>query len=403
MSSSTRFSALTAVSALATVFALSACSDVTAPRAADDQAAFTLGPTAPAGGSTVIPFSSSTSTRYCNAAVSQYDPSVPPRTFTLANCNASFDLQLALATYNPGWSPNQAGSSWIGSQADANQYTVPPGTYSFVSAFTIPAGATSPVINDTILSDNAVAVYLNGHPVEAQIVQDCLSAPCNWSNKYVISHSNVADFIIGGENQLTVQLVGTRIGATPANLNGTCSQGPQLFGTAGFSGNFDVPTPQKKGVNWMEATCYNPAALNFSGAATYVPKPPPPRVVAMFVIGDKQPHAVGDNANFWGAQWWKNNSMTGVTDNGVASFKGYAVQSDNVCGGTWTTLPGNSSDPPATIPDDIAVIVTSNVFKNGNKISGNIRQIVMVHHDKNYQDNPGHAGNGPITSVVCGQ
>jgi hypothetical protein len=127
----------------------------------------------------------------------------------------------------------------------------------------------------------------------------------------------------------------------------------------------------------------------------------PPRVTALFVIGDVEAHGIGDNVNFWGAQWWKNNEMSGFVSHGVASFKGYATSSDNVCGGTWVSLPGNSSDPPDVIPDDVAIIVTSTVLKVGPNISGDIRQIVIVKQDGGYEGNPGHPGNGPVTSIVC--
>ena len=128
---------------------------------------------------------------------------------------------------------------------------------------------------------------------------------------------------------------------------------------------------------------------------------PPEEVVALFVIGDVEPHAIGDNVNFWGAQWWKNNFMSGVVSNGVAAFKGYASVSGNDCGKTWTSLPGNSPHPPAVIPDDVAIIVTTTVLKVGPNISGDIKQIVMVKSDGGYGPAPGKAGNGPVTSIVC--
>src|SRR6185503_9082517 len=79
-------------------------------------------------------------------------------------------------------------------------------------------------------------------------------------------------------------------------------------------------------------------------------------LVPLFVIGDVEPHGIGNVVNFWGAQWWKNNSMSGVVSNGVASFKGYATEA-GTCGGTWVSRPGNSSNPPDVIPDQVAVIV----------------------------------------------
>ena len=128
---------------------------------------------------------------------------------------------------------------------------------------------------------------------------------------------------------------------------------------------------------------------------------PVPATIPLFVIGDVEPHAIGDVVNFWGAQWWKNNFMSGLVSKGVASFKGYASTADLFCGGTWQSRPGNSSVPPATIPDDVAVIVTDTVKKDGPNISGTIRQIVIVHHDGNYGPAPGHRGSGPVINILC--
>ena len=125
--------------------------------------------------------------------------------------------------------------------------------------------------------------------------------------------------------------------------------------------------------------------------------------IAVFVIGDAEASGVGATVNFWGAQWWKNNQMSGVVGNGVASFKGCATTSDNVCGGMWQSRPGNSYDPPDVLAADIAVIVTSTVIKDGAAIHGDIKRIVMVHQDGGYGPNPGHDGNGVVTTtVVCG-
>lgn len=121
----------------------------------------------------------------------------------------------------------------------------------------------------------------------------------------------------------------------------------------------------------------------------------------LFVIGDVEPHAVGDVVNFWGAQWHKNNFMSGFVSKGVASFKGYASNAQDFCGGKWESRPGNSSKPPATIPAEVAVIVTDTLLKNGPNISGTIKQIVLVRHDRKYGPNPGHRGSGPVTEILC--
>ena len=130
---------------------------------------------------------------------------------------------------------------------------------------------------------------------------------------------------------------------------------------------------------------------------------PPPTAIPLFVIGDVEAHDIGDTVNFWGAQWWKNNAMTGIVSNDVAAFKGYLDFSDNACGGTWSSRPGNSSNPPDVIDGDVAIIVTSSVVKNGADIGGDIKEIVMVHHDGGYGPNPGHPGSGTVLRVVCWQ
>lgn len=121
----------------------------------------------------------------------------------------------------------------------------------------------------------------------------------------------------------------------------------------------------------------------------------------LFVIGDEAAHGLNDVVNFWGAQWWKNNAVSGEVSRGVASFKGYATDSGLECGDTWRSMPGNSANPPAMIPARVLVIVTNTVLKSGPAISGTIRELLIVDHDGGYGPNPGHAGNGPVTQLVC--
>ncbi|MEP6963803.1 MAG: hypothetical protein ABI995_17135 [Acidobacteriota bacterium] len=96
--------------------------------------------------------------------------------------------------------------------------------------------------------------------------------------------------------------------------------------------------------------------------------------------------------------------MTLYTANGWPSFKGYATTADNFCGpeAKWTSRVGNSPPPPATIADVITVIVTSNVWKDGPDISGNIKAIITVGPTSGYGPAPGHDGNGPLIDVLCG-
>jgi hypothetical protein len=122
-------------------------------------------------------------------------------------------------------------------------------------------------------------------------------------------------------------------------------------------------------------------------------------VNSSFVIGD-QNVALGAQVTFWGAQWWKDNPLS--TGLAPAAFKGYADNVAGACGGTWTTDPGNSSDPPAAIGNVQNVIVSSAISKSGPVISGDIKEIVQVAVDPGYAGNPGHPGTGTIIGYVCG-
>jgi hypothetical protein len=199
----------------------------------------------------------------------------------------------------------------------------------------------------------------------------------------------VAEAAAGAQGQVTIT-------ETSAGLQSVTLQTCRNSGTGGACDTIENPAFSNGGTVEVFAA---PSDQVRGATATFVNNVTP--VVAQFVIGDVEPHAVGDIVNFWGPQWWKNNQMSGFVSDGVASFKGFATDSDNVCGGTWISKPGNSSNPPATIPSVIAIIVTDTVVKNGNDISGTIKQIVTVQQDGGYGPSPGHQGNGPVVSVVC--
>jgi len=118
-----------------------------------------------------------------------------------------------------------------------------------------------------------------------------------------------------------------------------------------------------------------------------------------FVIGDRE-DVMGPQVYWWGAQWWKVDKMSGGL--GPASFKGYELSNSSPwCGQTWTTRPGNSPHPPASVPGLMAVIVSSHITKSGPTISGNIVHIVLVRTNAGYGPNPGHRGTGTIVDQLC--
>jgi uncharacterized repeat protein (TIGR01451 family) len=119
---------------------------------------------------------------------------------------------------------------------------------------------------------------------------------------------------------------------------------------------------------------------------------------AQFVIGDG--NAIpGNTVTFWGAKWAKDNTLSG----GAApdSFKGFTDIVPASCGGHWTSRPGNSSHPPDTVPQFIAVIASGRVTKSGSTITGDVPKIVIVRTNPGYGGSPGQTGTGTVVAVVC--
>jgi len=254
------------------------------------------------------------------------------------------------------------------------------------------------------LADNALVAYLNGTEIGRNtVMKDCTleqALNCNWTLGVDLKIDDApASFNVGGANLLRFDVVNPRIGEVFAGQTprSSCAQALGSFGFQGFTSVIVNSFPSHALLNWTADGCQNPTGLDFQAKIFFTPATP------LFVIGDVEAHGVGDVVNFWGAQWWKNNQMSGQTDPGYESFKGYASSADNHCGGVWSTEPGNSSNPPETIPANFVIIVTSKVLKNGSTLSGDIKQIVVVHQDGNYQDNPGHPGGGTVTSIFCPQ
>jgi hypothetical protein len=118
-----------------------------------------------------------------------------------------------------------------------------------------------------------------------------------------------------------------------------------------------------------------------------------------FVIGDQNAQ-VGSQVTFWSAQWWQDNSLS--TGLAPASFKGFADNATAICGSPWSTDPGNSSHPPATVSGTVPVIVSSQISKSGSVISGDTTEVVLVQVDPGYAGDPGHPGTGTVVGIVCG-
>jgi hypothetical protein len=103
----------------------------------------------------------------------------------------------------------------------------------------------------------------------------------------------------------------------------------------------------------------------------------------------------GADITFWSAQWSALNTLT--TGPAPSAFKGFDdTPGIPAAGSTWTTRPGDSSQPPPRIPEYMAVIVSSMITKTGPAITGNIVHVVIVRTNPGYASDPGHPGTGTI-------
>jgi kumamolisin len=125
-----------------------------------------------------------------------------------------------------------------------------------------------------------------------------------------------------------------------------------------------------------------------------------------FTLGNVTVGGGTSPVTWWADAWWQKNALGGGS--APAAFKGFAAtitlpttSPPTSCGSSWTTGPGNSSAPPATVPSYMGVVVTSNVTKSGSTISGNSVGIVVVKVDPGYAPNPGSHGTGTIVATFC--
>jgi len=166
--------------------------------------------------------------------------------------------------------------------------------------------------------------------------------------------------------------------------------------------NTPTDTPTNTPTNTATRTPTNTPTNTATSTRTPTPTntPPPFAAGGSFVVGDLSA-VPGNQATFWGAQWANVNSLSGGS--APNSFKGFETTAGANCGRSWTSQPGNSSNPPASVPPIMSIIVSSNISQSGSTISGNVRAIAIVQVDPGYGPNPGHAGTGKILAVTrCG-
>jgi hypothetical protein len=150
-------------------------------------------------------------------------------------------------------------------------------------------------------------------------------------------------------------------------------------------------------------------AGNFSGDAFYLPSSAQATTIIFallvqggFVLGDKTAVVGSANVEFWGADWSRRNILSGA--GAPNAFKGFAstvTTNPPACGDTWTSRPGNSANPPDTLPPFLGVLVSSTIGMSGSTVSGNVPTIVVVKTNASYAPDPGHSGTGTVVAVYC--
>lgn len=142
---------------------------------------------------------------------------------------------------------------------------------------------------------------------------------------------------------------------------------------------------------------------SFAGDAYYLPSSASEPVIVFaflnsgsMIVGNLD----GNPVEFWGAQWSKLNFLS--SGPAPSAFKGFGSNTPQSCGGTWTTSTGNSSNPPATLPSYMGVIVSSSVVQLGSTVfSGNVPKIVVVKTNPGYGPMPSSPGTGTVVATFC--
>jgi hypothetical protein len=147
---------------------------------------------------------------------------------------------------------------------------------------------------------------------------------------------------------------------------------------------------------------YNVTA-RFAGAAMYVPSTHQMTPVYVyrpttFVIwgGNADGIATGSHYQFWGSGWAK--QVTGGAYDGNSSFHGFALLTSS----GWESPPASSGRGPESVPDLIAVIITTAVQNRGSRSSGNVagHAVLRVDDPLGYRSDGGHASTGAVRAVL---
>jgi len=384
------------------------------------------------GGSINTEMDGLTVTLTCNASV---------------NAGATNHLKLAIADATDTlYDSNvfiQAGSLVSGTPAAATTLTVSPATGDFADSTTVSAVLTK-TSDSSPVAGKSVTLTLNGvenctATTDATGKASCPITPGEAAGTYTLAgsfagdseflaSSGSANFVVTHE-ETALSYTGdtSAINGQPMTLSGMLTTDDPAAGTplGGKSVTFTLgsgataQTCTGKTLASGVASCSIGSvaqtagsvavAANFAGDSFYLPATASSSVDAVastgagaFVVGDNSAGSptIGKAVFFWGSQWSKSNSLSGGP--APSAMNGFADSAPSItCGATWTTHTGDSSSPPASIPDQIAAIASSNVTKSGSTISGTVAHVVIVQVDPGYGPAPGHAGTGTIVGTIC--
>jgi PKD repeat protein len=267
-----------------------------------------------------------------------------------------------------------------------------------------------------------------GYTATASFAGDSVYAPSSGSAPFTITREETTltytgpTVIVANASSLTVSAHLVEDGANdndgdggspPPNPSGqtvTFTLGAQsCSSTTNSSGNVSCT------ISPVSSTLGNQTITSvFAGDAYYVGSSDSDQVVVFafpsrgaFTLGDQTVAGAGSGTvTWWSHSWSSLNSLSG--GQAPASFKGFGsdvtlpqMSPPELCGTTFTARPGNSGNPPDTVPEYMGVLVASSVTQSGSTVNGTWASIVVVHTDPGYGPNPGHPGTGTIVARFC--
>jgi uncharacterized repeat protein (TIGR01451 family) len=157
-------------------------------------------------------------------------------------------------------------------------------------------------------------------------------------------------------------------------------------------------------------------SASFAGDPYYLPSSDTSHTAIVFAFPTKGAFMLGNKTvaaatptttvTWWSDIWPQLNNVSG----GIApsSFKGFGGTvtlptgtPPTSCGGSFSTLPGNSPPPVSGVPSYMGVLVTSSVSKSGSGIAGTTTHIVVVKVNPGYGPQPSLLGTGTIVATYC--